>query len=416
MKQALSFLLRPKTINDIIGQSHLINQKYGLVSKMIKNNFLTNLIFYGPPGIGKTSMAISLANDLNFKHKFFNASKDKKEKLQSIINLSNHEEQLILIIDEIHRMNRNIQDYLLEFIESRKVIVFLTTTENPYFVINPAIRSRCNILKLKEITNQEMEKGINRVLQNHNINLDIEKDAYQMMCSFANGDLRIALNSVELLVNLYKDQKINKEIIFSIFDEASYKGTGEGDEYHDLKSALQKSIRGSDVDASLHYWARLMQIGDFETLMRRMVIMAYEDIGLANPTIPIRVFQACQVFRQIGMPEGRIILGLAIVEMALSEKSNSAYLAIEKVLEEVKNGITPPIPAHLRDTHYKSASKFGSGIGYKYPHDYKNDWVEQQYLPLEIKNNNYFLFKPHSSYEKKLMEIYIKFTNKNNIK
>ncbi|WP_338985514.1 replication-associated recombination protein A [Spiroplasma endosymbiont of Diplazon laetatorius] len=416
MNKPLSFLLRPTSLKNIIGQSHLINNKYGLITKMVENNFLANLIFYGPPGVGKTSMAVSIANDLNTKYEFFNASNDKKDKLQKLIESSNHEEQLVLIIDEIHRMNRNIQDYLLEYIESKKVIVFLTTTENPYFVINPAIRSRCTILKLEEINTEEMKEGLKRVLKNNDIQLDIEDSAFDNLCELSNGDLRVALNSIEMLINLYSDEKVNNEIIKSIFDQAVTKGTGEGDEYHDLKSALQKSIRGSDVDASLHYWARLMAIGDYEVLMRRMIIMAYEDIGLANPAISVRVYQACQIFRQIGMPEGRIILGLAIIEMALSEKSNSSYLALEKALEDVQQGLAPPIPPYLRDNHYKNAHKLGHGIGYKYAHDYENDWVDQQYLPDEIKDITYFKFKPHSAYEKKLMEIYIKFTNKNKIK
>ncbi|AGR42021.1 replication-associated recombination protein A [Spiroplasma diminutum] len=416
MNKPLSFLLRPTTLKNIIGQSHLINNKYGLITKMVENKFLANLIFYGPPGVGKTSMAISIANDLGAKYEFFNASNDKKDKLQKLIESSNHEEQLILIIDEIHRMNRNIQDYLLEYIESKKVIVFLTTTENPYFVINPAIRSRCTILKLQEISLDEMKEGLNRVLKNNDINLNIEDNAFENLCELSNGDLRVALNSVELLIQLYSKEKINNEIIRAIFDQAVTKGTGEGDEYHDLKSAFQKSIRGSDVDAALHYWARLMQIGDYEVLMRRMTIMAYEDIGLANPAIPVRVFQACQTFRQIGMPEGRIILGLAVIEMALSEKSNSSYMALEKALEDVQNGLAPSIPPYLRDNHYKSAHKLGHGIGYKYAHDYENDWVDQQYLPDDIKDITYFQFKPHSSYEKKLMEIYIKFTKKNKLK
>ncbi|AHI52729.1 replication-associated recombination protein A [Spiroplasma culicicola] len=411
MNASLSYILRPKTVKDIIGQTHLLNNKNGIIYKMIEKKFTANLIFYGPPGIGKTSTAISLANDLNIAYEQFNASKDKKEKLQAIIE-RNKEEKVILIIDEIHRMNRNIQDFLLEYIESKEIIVYITTTENPYFVINPAIRSRCTILQLREISVEELQIGLKKIIKENEFKLEINDEVLKEMALLANGDLRVALNALELLLNLYSDQEITSEILLSIFDKAYAKGSAEGDEYHDLKSALQKSIRGSDVNAALHYWARLMEIGDFEVLMRRMIIMAYEDVGLANPAIGPRVYNACQIFRQVGMPEGRIILGLAIIEMALSEKSNSSYLAIEQALGEVRAGGMYPIPAHLRDTHYKSASKLGAGIGYKYAHDYENDWVDQQYLPDKIKNKVYFNFKPHSAYEKKLKEIYDKFTKK----
>nr|WP_250638276.1 replication-associated recombination protein A [Spiroplasma clarkii] len=315
-----------------------------------------------------------------------------------------------MIVDEIHRMNRNIQDFLLEFLETKEMIVFITTTENPYFVINPAIRSRCTILQLKEISNEEMAAGLSKIITTEKLPIKIEPDILAKMCAFSSGDLRVAINALELLVNLYADQTIDETILKNIYDTAYAKGTGVGDEHYDLLSALQKSIRGSDVNASLYYWARLVQNGDFETLMRRMTVIAYEDIGLANPAIPVRVFQACQAFRQIGMPEGRIILGLAIVEMALSEKSNSAYLATDQALNDVQTGKIYSIPKHLKDTHYQSAAKLGSGIGYLYPHDFENDWVAQTYLPKELKNQNFFTFKPHSAYEKKLMQLYLKFT------
>ncbi|QBQ07572.1 recombination factor protein RarA [Spiroplasma gladiatoris] len=408
MAKALSYLLRPNSLKDVVGQTHLLGEN-AIINKMVEKKFLANLIFYGPPGIGKTSTAIALAKDLDCDFIQFNASKDKKETLLKAIESKNFNNQLILIIDEIHRMNRNIQDYLLDFLEQREIVVFITTTENPYFVINPAIRSRCTVLQLKEISNDEMFLGLKNIIKNNQIEINISDDNLKVVCNYSNGDLRFALNAIEILINLYGDQEIDINTLKLIFDRANIKGSAEGDEYHDLKSALQKSIRGSDVNASLHYWARLMEIGDYEILMRRMQIIAYEDIGLANPAIAQRVILACQAFREIGMPEGKKILGMAIIEMALSEKSNSAYLAIEQSLKDVQSGLTPPIPNYLRDNHYANANKLGVK-GYIYPHDYKNAWVDQQYLPDKIKTKVYFNFKPHSSYEKKLKEIYDKFT------
>ncbi|QGS51802.1 replication-associated recombination protein A [Spiroplasma tabanidicola] len=410
MDKALSFLLRPTTLKKVIGQTHLLN-KNGIITKMVEKNFVANLIFYGPPGIGKTSTAISLANDLNCEYIQFNASKDKKETLIKLIELKTSKNKLILIIDEIHRMNRNIQDYLLEFLETREIVVFITTTENPYFVINPAIRSRCTVLQLNEISKEEMIEGIKKIIIDNDLKLDIDNKNISLISQYSNGDLRTALNVLEILENLYNDQKIDENLLKNIFDKANVKGTAEGDEYHDLKSAFQKSIRGSDVNAALHYWARLMEIGDYEIILRRMQVIAYEDIGLANPAIAQRVYLACQSFREIGMPEGIKMLGMAVIEMALSEKSNSAYLAIDAAISDVKSGNVPPIPVYLRDGHYASAVKLGVN-GYVYPHNYENAWVDQQYLPDKIKNIKYFEFKPHSAYEKKLKEIYDKFTKK----
>ncbi|AKU79557.1 replication-associated recombination protein A [Spiroplasma turonicum] len=411
MNKPLSLILRPETIDDIVGQNHLLNEYDGLINKMIVNNFLTNIIFYGPPGVGKTSLAISLANDLKCNFDFFNASNDKKEKLQSLIKSAN-EKQLVLIIDEFHRMNKNIQDYLLEFIESKKVIVFITTTENPYFVINPAIRSRCTILKLKELDSKDIFEGLKKIIIKLKLNLKIEESGLLDISERSNGDFRFAINILEIIKELYSDKVIDKSFTSSLEFLKSAKGSSYGDEFHDLKSAFQKSIRGSDVDASLHYFSRLLEIGDYETLMRRMIIIAYEDIGLANPTIPVRVYNACNAFRQIGMPEGRIILGLAVIEMALSEKSNSSILAIDSAISDIKNNNVPEIPSFLRDNNYNYSSKFNETNNYKYAHDYENDYVDQQYMPTKLKNKQYFKPKLHSNYEKKLIDIYNRFTNK----
>lgn len=407
MQKPLAFLLRPTSTKEIVGQTK-VNSENGLINKMIKNNFVSSLIFYGPPGTGKTSFAIALANDLKISYDIFNASYDKKTKLDQVIDQAKSHDQFIVIIDEIHRMNKDKQDLLLEHMEAGNLIVFSTTTENPFFVINPSVRSRSTIIKLESITHQEMFDYFQRLITTKKINLDISNEALQYLIDIASGDLRSAINNLEIFINLYHDQKITLDLVLEVMPLAKTRSGAYGDDFHDLKSALQKSIRGSDVDASLYYFARLAQIGDFETLMRRMVIMAYEDIGMANPNIPFHVFNACNAFRQIGMPEGIIPLGLAIVEMALSEKSNSAYLGVKAAIKDVENGLIYDILAHLKDTHYQSANKLGAGIGYQYPHDFPNDWVNQEYLPKEIKNIKYYKPKTTSIYEKRIVELYNK--------
>lgn len=409
LKKPLAFALRPLTITDIIGQSHLINDQNGIISRMLKNNYASSLIFYGVPGIGKSSLAQALANDLQIEYDIFNATIDKKSKLEQIIQKALNLKKFILIVEEIHRMNKDRQDILLQYLENGHLIMFACTTENPYFVINPSVRSRANIIKLERITIEEMLKGLNKLIINKKLPLNILKDSLLLICQFSNGDLRIAINMLELCLHLYPKEQITTKIIKQISSSANLTNFKNNDEHHNLKSALQKSIRGSDVDAALHYFARLLASGDHEALLRRMLITAYEDIGLANPMIIVHVKTAIDAFRQIGLPEGRIPLGLVIIEMCLSEKSNSAYLATNKAYEDILKGNVFNIPKHLQDTSYNSASKLGIGFGYKYPHDFPNDYVNQQYLPQEIKELIYYRPKLHSEYEKKINKIHEKF-------
>lgn len=410
-RQPLAFLLRPESTKDIIGQQRVLGDK-GLIKRMVKNKFPTSLIFYGPPGTGKTSFANALAKDLGFPAASFNATLDKKETLSKIMTESLKHDQFILIIDEIHRMNKDKQDLLLEHLEKGNLTVFFTTTENPFFVMNPAIRSRAHIVRVEPISNQEMFTFFKKLLKKPDFKLQITDEALSYLTQIAGGDLRSAINNLELFLNLYPKEKITLDFVTEVLPIAQVKGAHYGDDMADLKSALQKSVRGSDVEASLHYFSRLAAIGDFETLMRRMMVMAYEDIGLANPAIPPRVYLACEVFRQVGMPEGIIPLGLAIVEMALSEKSNSAHLATSKAMNDVETGHTYSIPEKLRDTHYRSAKKLHHGEGYQFPHNFPRDWVEQEYLPLQLKNVKYYQPKLHSAYEKKVYELYEKMKSK----
>ncbi|AEM68696.1 replication-associated recombination protein A [Mycoplasma putrefaciens] len=410
MNQPLSLLLRPTSVKQIIGQDHLLKEK-GLINRMISNNYCTSLIFFGPTGTGKTTFAISLANDLKIEYDMFNASYDKKEKLVSIINKALDKNRFILIIDEIHRLNKDKQDILLENMEKGNIFVFATTTENPFFVINPALRSRSLLIELKAVSKQELFDYAKKLINQNQIKINLSDQALAYLSEICNGDVRSFLNSIELIEKLYRDEFIDLKQIKMILTISKNSDSSYGDDFHDLKSALQKSIRGSDVDAALYYFARLIELGDHEALMRRMVVIAYEDIGMANPSIASRVFQATNAFRQIGMPEGIIVLGLAIVEMVLSQKSNSAYLATKKAHQFVLDANIYQIPKHLKDNHYKSAVKLGNGVGYKYPHDYKNSWVDQQYLPDKIKDVEFYSPK-HSVYEAKVFELYNKMKNR----
>ncbi|WP_347938160.1 replication-associated recombination protein A [Mycoplasma feriruminatoris] len=410
MNQPLSFLIRPKTTKDIIGQTEILKPN-GLINKMILNNYCTSLIFFGPSGVGKTSFAISLANDLNISYEIFNASYDKKDKLTNIIQKALQQDRFILIIDEIHRLNKDKQDILLEYMEKGNIFVFSTTTENPFFVINPALRSRSLLIELKPVTKDELVIYAKKVINQYQLKINLSDQALDFLAQLSVGDVRTFLNYLELIDKLYSNEYIDLEKIKTIITISKNPTAQNGDDFHDLKSALQKSIRGSDVDAALYYFSRLIETGDYESLMRRMIIISYEDIGLANPAICSRVVQACNAFRQIGFPEGIIPLGLAIVEMSLSWKSNSAYLATNSALDFVKNGNVYNVPKHLKDNHYKSAIKLGIGVDYKYPHDFENDWVEQQYLPNEIKNKKFYYHK-NNQYESKVYQLYNKMKNK----
>ncbi|ATZ20204.1 replication-associated recombination protein A [Mesoplasma lactucae] len=409
--EPLASYLRPKSIKDIVGQKQLLD-KNGVIQRMVQAKFTSNLIFYGPPGVGKTSFANALANDLGKKVYNFNAGIDKKEKLDKILKESSVEDPAIIVIDEVHRMNQQKQDILLEYMEKGQVIVYFTTTENPYFVINPAIRSRSTILELNPISTDDIFDFLKEKIKNKEISLDIEDEPLMLLAEMSSGDLRVAINKIELLTKLYQNTKIDISIIKKIFDNrGNQMGSKYGDTFHDLKSALQKSIRGSDVDASLYYFARLLELGEYEALMRRMIVMSYEDIGLANPAVPQHVVTATQAFRQLGMPEGLLPLGLAICEMALSEKSNSSALASWAAQADVKKGKVYDMPSYLKDAHYASASKLNRGVGYKYPHDYPNAYVKQQYLPDQLKDRKYYNPKTTSAYERKVNALYEQFKN-----
>lgn len=287
--------------------------------------------------------------------------------------------------------------------------IFLITTENPFFTINQALRSRCNILQLNSIDKEELKLGLKKVIDNNN--LQVSSETIDLIINDSNGDLRTCLNKIEIIAKLYKDILVDKTIYEQIGFASNILADKQGDMHYDLLSAFQKSIRGSDVNAALHYMHRLLNNGDYLTLMRRMKIIAYEDIGLANPAIPSRVKTACDIFTEVGLPEGVLPLGTVIIEMALSHKSNSATKAISKAKAAIVNNDNLEIPKHIQDNHYSGAQKLKRGIGYKLPHDFTNNYVEQQYLPNKIKNDNYFEFQ-NNKYENLLKNIYKGFKQK----
>ncbi|WP_027123769.1 replication-associated recombination protein A [Mycoplasmoides pirum] len=401
MADFLANKMRPKTIKNVFGQDHLLNSN-GILTRMVKAKKPFSLIFYGKPGIGKSTLAISLANDLKVPYQIFNAANDNKEKLNNILSIAKISKSYIIILEEIHQLNRDKQDILLSALEQGQIFMFATTTENPFFVINPAIRSRCQILQLKPLTNDQVFEGLKKLINDLKIK-NIDSEILKNISYKVQGDLRAALNIIDVIVNLYSDKKIDKKILDNITNESYITNSHYDDEFHNLKSALHKSIRGSDVDASLHYLARLILSHDLVSISRRLIMVAYEDIGLANPNLCMRTYLGLQAAKEVGFPEASTILGNLVIELALSPKSNSAYLAINDALTDASSGNSYEIPKHLWDSHYASSYKLGVK-GYKYPHDYKNAWVEQQYLPNEIIDKQYYFPTEHSINEKKLTE------------
>lgn len=389
MEKFLTQILRPKNIDEIIGQSHLIG-KDCLIRKMVETKQVFSLIFFGAPGIGKTSMANAISQQLNLKHDFFNPTIDSKAKLNQLLEDNiGKSTKYIIIVDEIHRMNKDKQDILLSYLEKGNLILFGTTTENPYFVINPAIRSRCHIVELKPISNEEMFISLKKICKKNEIKLNDAK--IQMIVNNSLGDLRSAINLLDLIHKIYQNNEPDDKTFFKILPNTKIMGSSYGNEFYNLQSAFHKSLRGSDIDASIYYLARLIKIGDLQSIGRRMIAMAYEDIGLANPNLLSRIILAVNSAERLGFPEANQILATTVIEMCLSPKSNSGIKAISLALKDIEeNGTgTLDIPNHLKDAHYKSASKLGYG-DYKYPHNYKNNWVEQDYLPKEIKNKKYY--------------------------
>ncbi|MBW7987392.1 replication-associated recombination protein A [Lactobacillus helveticus] len=419
----LAYRMRPQNLDQVVGQQHLIGPGK-IIRRMVEARLLSSMILYGPPGIGKTSIASAIAGSTKYAFRKLNAATDGKKQLQQVAAEGKMSGTVILLLDEIHRLDKTKQDFLLPLLESGQIILIGATTENPYISISPAIRSRCQIFELKPLSAQDASSAIDRALTDKenglgNYPVELTDDARSLLIEKGNGDLRSTLNSLELAVLSTKQElKDNHQDTDSIVitqqemaDSIQMKVQNfdsSGDGHYDLVSAFQKSIRGSDTDAALHYLAKLIESGDLLSICRRLSVIAYEDIGLANPSAAEHAILAIQAAQTLGFPEARIPLANAVIELALSPKSNSAITAIDRAIYDVKNKNIGSIPVNLKDAHYSGAKKLGHGVNYIYPHDFENDWVAQQYLPDNLLNASYFTPKGNSKVEERYKLIYQK--------
>ena len=395
MDKPLALKLAPVSMDDIVGQRHLIG-KDKILTNLVKNKKLFSMILYGKPGIGKTSIANAMVHDLGVRYRFLNATVNTKKDLDIVIEEAKMYDGLVLIMDEIHRLNKDKQDILLPQLESGLITLIGMTTSNPYHAINPAIRSRCQLFELKELEYEDIMTGLNRAIKHPDLKgISISNECLSLIAKLSGNDLRYAYNLLEISYYASEDKVITEDKIRLINNKPVFFSDKNGDGHYDVLSGFQKSIRGSDVNASLHYLGRLIYEGDLDSIYRRMSVIAYEDIGLANPAIGPRVDAAINAAERVGLPEARIPLAEIVVEMALSPKSNTAHVALDEALDDIYKGNVGSIPNHI---------KTNSPL-YKCPHDYKGSYVVQQYLPDRIKNKEYY--NPKSiGYEVNFKQVY----------
>jgi putative ATPase len=409
--EPLAYRMRPRTLEEVVGQRHLVGEGC-VIYRMVAAKKLHSMILYGPPGVGKTSIGSAIAGSIKHAFRQMNAATDTKKDLQVIVDEARFSGTVILFLDEIHRLDKTKQDFLLSHLESGRIILIGATTENPYFSIHPAIRSRVQIFELYSLQEEDVIQALNNALKDKvrglkNDSVQVLPEALKYLAIMAHGDLRSAFNILEIAafstsLNKEGERFISLDIIKKLIQKNAFAYDKDGDTHYDVISALQKSIRGSDVDASLYYAAWLMEAGELSVLMRRLLVIAYEDVGLANPSAVQRAVLAVQVAEKLGLPEARISLSNVIIELALSPKSNSAYLGIDKALSDIRKGRAGRIPDYLRDAHYQGAASLDRGVGYQYPHDEPNSWINQEYLPETLRGVTYYEPKQTGKYEQAL--------------
>lgn len=413
----LASRMRPTTLEEVVGQQHIIG-KDKLLYRAIKADKLSSIIFYGPPGTGKTTLAKVIANTTSANFTQINATVAGKKDMEEVVgkakdNLGMYGKKTILFVDEIHRFNKGQQDYLLPFVEDGTLILIGATTENPYFEVNSALISRSSVFELKTLTKDDIKVLLKRAVYDAEKGMgsyraEIEEDALEFLADIAGGDARNALNAIELGIlttERSSDGKIHitMDVAQECIQKRAVRYDKTGDNHYDTISAFIKSMRGSDPDAAVYYLAKMLYAGeDIKFIARRIMISASEDVGNADPNALTVAVSAAQAVERLGMPEARIVLAQAVTYIASAPKSNAAYMAVDAALENVRTYKTT-VPTHLQDSHYKGAAKLGHGIGYKYAHDYPEHYVEQQYLPDEIKDVRFY--EPTEiGYEKNIKE------------
>ncbi|MDQ0205425.1 replication-associated recombination protein A [Alkalicoccobacillus murimartini] len=410
-KQPLAYRIRPSTIEEVIGQKQLLGEGE-LLRRMIDAEQLSSMILYGPPGTGKTSIARAIAGTMDLPFKLMNAVMHNKKDMEVLVAEAKMHGQMIVIMDEVHRLDKTKQDFLLPHLENGLVIMIGATTSNPYHAINPAIRSRCHIFELTMLEPEDIKLALIRAVEDPingygKTDVKVDDDALTHLSLACGGDARSALNGLEIaILSTPAPKHITKQIAEKSIQKKSYQHDKDGDAYYDVLSAFQKSIRGSDVDAALHYLARLIEAGDLVSIARRLLVISYEDVGLASPQAGERTLSAIEAAERLGFPEARIPLSNVVIELCLSPKSNSSIIAIDQALSDLRKGGVGDVPAHLKDAHYKGAENLGRGVTYKYPHDYDNGWVKQQYLPNPLKDRQYYFPKKTGKFESTLADLY----------
>lgn len=410
MQQPLAYRMRPRNLDEVVGQQHLVGEGK-IIRRMVDAKMLSSMILYGPPGTGKTSIASAIAGSTRYAFRTLNAATDTKKDLQIVAEEARMSGTVILLLDEVHRLDKTKQDFLLPHLESGKIIMIGATTENPYITINPAIRSRTQIFEVLPLQEADVLQAVSHALTDEERGLGafpvvLDDDAKLHLSRATNGDLRSALNGLELATKSTPEVDGHIHLTLSVIEECVQRKAlthdKNGDAHYDVISALQKSIRGSDVDAALHYLGRLVEAGDLAIICRRLLVIGYEDIGLANPNAASRTVNAVLAAERLGLPEARIPLAQVVVDLCLSPKSNSAYSALDAAIADIRQGKTGDIPSHLRDSHYKGAAELNRGVGYQYPHNFEEAWINQQYLPDKLKHTHYYQPKATGKYEQAL--------------